>query len=290
MAKHDENFRQSATADGTRSPVLLKVETALDYPNALARVAQYILENPKKVVRQSLGELSAASQSGQATIFRLCRELGYNGFTDFKLALAAEVGQRESDIEKGVSLTVNSLDETVSLMSRSVLNTRQLVQPDVLTKAAPHLWKARHVNIYGSGDSGLAAEILFHRLRRSGVNARVFANVGFAHEVAESMTADDAAIGVSQSGASPDTVEFLRKAHHIEAFTVAITCHPKSSIAKFSDAVLQMARLPQPGLSEQMIALPRAIFIAEALAIAISDYAKSDTRTAANTQSEKSKK
>lgn len=288
MARHDDHSRP--TADAARSPVLLKVETALDYPNALARVAQYILENPKKAVRQSLGELSAASQSGQATIFRLCRELGYNGYTDFKLALAAEIGQREADTERGAGPTVNSLDETVSLITRSVSNTRQLMQPEVLAKAAPPLLAARNVNIYGSGDSGLAAEILYHRLRRGGINARVFANVGFAHEVAESMTGADAAIGVSQSGASPDTVEFLRKAHHVGAFTVGITCHPKSSIAKFSDAVLQMARLHQPALNVEMVALPRAIFIAEALAIAIADHAKSAEQAPAEKLGKKSKK
>ncbi|OHV78927.1 MurR/RpiR family transcriptional regulator [Ensifer sp. LCM 4579] len=282
MAMHGDHPRRSSKAEKTHTPVLLKVETALDYPNALARVAQYILENPKKAVRQSLGELSAASQSGQATIFRLCRELGFKGFTDFKLALATEIGQGVADLERGAGSTVDSLDETVSLISRSVLNTRQLVQPEVLASTAPYLSKARHVNIYGSGDSGLAAEVLFHRLRRIGVNARIFANVGYAHEAAEAMTKVDAAIGVSQSGASPDTVEFLRKAHHIGAFSVAVTCHPKSSIAKVSNVVLQMARLPQPGLSGQMIALPRAVFIAEALAIAISEYGKSEAPTTAD--------
>ncbi|WEX91411.1 MurR/RpiR family transcriptional regulator (plasmid) [Sinorhizobium garamanticum] len=284
MAIHGESMRTTSKDGETLTPVLLKVETALDYPNALARVAQYILENPKKAVRQSLGELSAASQSGQATIFRLCRELGFKGFTDFKLALAAEVGQRETEPNRSENLTVNSLDETVSLISRSVSNTRQLVQQEVLASAAPPLLSARHVNIYGSGDSGLAAEVLFHRLRRIGVNARIFVNVGYAHEAAEAMTADDAAIAVSQSGASPDTVEFLRKAHHIGAFSLAITCHPKSSLAKVANVVLQMARLPQPGLSEQMIALPRAVFIAEALAIAIADHAKAVTKSARATR------
>ncbi|TBX99062.1 MurR/RpiR family transcriptional regulator [Rhizobium laguerreae] len=279
MAMHNESSRLSSQENEMHTSVLLKVETALDFPNALARVAQYILENPKRAVRQSLGELSAASQSGQATIFRLCHELGFKGFTDFKLALAAEIGQRETEPNRGVSLTVNSLDETVSLISRSVSNTRQLVQAEVLASAAPPLLKARHVNIYGSGDSGLAAEVMFHRLRRIGVNVRVFANVGYAYQAAEAMTKEDAAIAVSQSGASPDTVEFLRKAHHIGAFSLAITCHPKSSLAKVANVVLQMARLPQPGLSEHMIALalPRAVFIAEALAIAIADHAKSVT-------------
>ncbi|MBB4010576.1 MurR/RpiR family transcriptional regulator [Allorhizobium taibaishanense] len=275
MAMQGDSFGPFPTDGNSRTPVLLRVESALDYPNALARVAQYILENPKRAVRQTLGELSAASQSGQATIFRLCRELGFKGFTDFKLALAAEIGQRETEPDRGVSLTVNSFDEIVSLIHRSVLNTRQLAKPEEISYTARQLLNARHVNIYGSGDSGLAGEVLFHRLRRVGVPVRVFANVGYAHEVAEAMTGEDAAIAVSQSGASPDTVEFLRRARHIGAFSLAITCHPKSSLAKVSDVVLQMARMPQPGLSEQMIGMPRIVFIAEALAIAIGDHAKS---------------
>ncbi|MEX2746268.1 MurR/RpiR family transcriptional regulator [Rhizobium mongolense] len=281
MAMQGDSLRPSSAEGDARTPILLKVEAALDYPNALARVAQCVLENPKKAVRQSLGDLSAASQSGQATIFRLCRELGFKGFTDFKLALAAEIGHRGTEPDRGVSLTVNSFDEVVSLISRSVLSTRQLLQPELVASAAPLLLNARHVNIYGSGDSGLAGEVLFHRLRRIGVRVRVFANVGYAHEAAEAMTKEDAAIAVSQSGASPDTVEFLRRAHHIGAFSVAITCHPKSSLAKVSDVVLQMARMPQPGLSEQMIGMPRIVFIAEALAIAIADHTKASGNTSA---------
>ncbi|AHG50208.1 hypothetical protein RLEG12_00980 (plasmid) [Rhizobium leguminosarum bv. trifolii CB782] len=279
MAMQGDSLRPFSTEGEARTPVLLKVEAALDYPNALARVAQYVLENPKRAVRQSLGELSAASQSGQATIFRLCRELGFKGFTDFKLALAAEVGHRETEADRGASLTINSLDDVVSLINRSVSSTRQLLQPELVAAAAPFLLKARHVNIYGSGDSGLAGEVLFHRLRRIGVRVRVFANVGYAHEVAEAMTKDDAAIAVSQSGASPDTIEFLRRAHQVGAFSLAVTCHPKSSLAKVSDVVLQMARMPQPGLSEQMIGMPRIVFIAEALAIAIADHNKASGST-----------
>ncbi|WP_027681661.1 MurR/RpiR family transcriptional regulator [Rhizobium leguminosarum] len=274
MATQGDSLRPFSMEGEARTPVLLKVEAALDYPNALARVAQYVLENPKRAVRQSLGELSAASQSGQATIFRLCRELGFKGFTDFKLALAAEIGQREPDPDRGISLTVNSFDDVVSLIHRSVLGTRQLLQPELITSTAQQLLNARHVNIYGSGDSGLGGDVLFHRLRRIGIPVRPYANVGYAHEAAGAMTREDAAIAVSQSGASPDTVEFLRRAHQVGAFSVAITCHPKSSLAKVSDVVLQMARVPQPGLSEQMIGMPRIVFIAEALAIAIADHIK----------------
>lgn len=279
MTMDGQYTRLSSKAEKMHAPVLLKLQAALVYPIARARVKRYILEKPIKVVRLSLGELSAASKSGQATIIRLCRELGYKGFTDFKRALSTENRQRESDL--GVCSTAILLDETVSMVSRSVMNTRQLLQPKVIASIAPRLAKAPHVNIYGSGDSGPSAQVLFHRLRRTGVNAHVFANVGYAHKAAEAMSEVDAAIGVFESSVSPDTLGFLRKAHRIGAFSVAITCSPKSGIAKVSNAVLQIARLPRPGLSPQLIGLPRVVFLAEALAISISEHAESEGTTPA---------
>ncbi|WP_196237485.1 MurR/RpiR family transcriptional regulator [Rhizobium leguminosarum] len=258
-------------AERTPALVLLKLEAALDYPGAQARVAQYILENPEEAVHQSLRDLSAASRSGQATIFRLCRELGFKGFIDFKLALATENGERKASVNGGLNGTFSLLDEVVSLISRSVLDTREMLQPEVLYWTASRLAKARQVNIYGSGDSGSSADVLFQRLRRAGINARIFANVGYAHEAAEAMSKVDAAIGVSQSGASHDTVEFLRKAHRVGAFSVGITCCPKSRIGKLSDVVFKMARLPHSVLSARTNVLPCVVFLAEALAICISE-------------------
>ncbi|PCI04081.1 MAG: RpiR family transcriptional regulator [Hyphomicrobiales bacterium] len=271
MNKRNNTSLEPSNDAPVRPMVLLNLEAALDYPNALARVAQYILENPNKVVRQSLAELSSACQSGQASIFRLCRELGYEGYTDFKLALAAEIGQREAEFKKNRNLAGNSLDEMASLICRSISNTRELVQSAILADVAKGLLQANQINIYGSGESGIAAEILSYRLLRLGLNAHFLNNSSLACEVASVLTNKAAVIAISQSGASPDTVAFAKNAHNAGAFTVAITCHPKALVAKYSDAVLQMARLQQPDLGGQMLGLPRAIFIAEALAIAITE-------------------
>ncbi|WP_454856800.1 ATP-binding cassette domain-containing protein [Rhizobium binxianense] len=74
--------------------ILDRLQQDLDgLPNALARIAKYILENPEKVLHQSVAELGEFSGSGEASIVRLCRHIGFAGFRDFKLALAAEVGR-----------------------------------------------------------------------------------------------------------------------------------------------------------------------------------------------------
>ncbi|MBX5213735.1 MULTISPECIES: MurR/RpiR family transcriptional regulator [unclassified Rhizobium] len=262
---------QGPNAEKALAQIQLRLEAALNYPPAQARVARYILENPEEAVHQSLRGLSAASRSGQATIFRLCRELGFRGFKEFKLALATENGERKANLTGGPNRTQSLLEEAVWPISRSVLSTGEMLRPEVLSSTASRLARARQVNIYGSGDSGPSADVLFHRLSRAGINARIFANVGYAHEAAETMSKVDAAIGVSQSGASRDTVEFLQKAHSVGAFSLAITCCPKSRITKLSDVVLKMARLPHSVLSARTTSTACMVFLAEALAISISE-------------------
>ncbi|MBN9019034.1 MAG: hypothetical protein J0H11_16590 [Rhizobiales bacterium] len=52
-------------------------------PSALARIAKYIVENPEKALRQSVSQLGEYSGSGEASILRLCRQIGMQliGFT-----------------------------------------------------------------------------------------------------------------------------------------------------------------------------------------------------------------
>ena len=90
-AKRTRNGPTLARAES----LLLRLQSAFDrYPNALVRAAQYILENPEKVIHQSLAELSTYSETGQASIVRLCQELGYDGYTQFKIALSADLALR----------------------------------------------------------------------------------------------------------------------------------------------------------------------------------------------------
>ncbi|MBB3932474.1 hypothetical protein GGR25_003532 [Kaistia hirudinis] len=45
-------------------------------PSALARIAKYIVENPEKALRQSISQLGEYSDSEEASILRLCRQIG----------------------------------------------------------------------------------------------------------------------------------------------------------------------------------------------------------------------
>ena len=88
------NINSPATTAARHESILVRLQEDFDLlPNALARIAKYILENPEKVLHQSVAELGEFAGSGEASILRLCRQIGFSGFRDFKLALAAEIGR-----------------------------------------------------------------------------------------------------------------------------------------------------------------------------------------------------
>ncbi|SCX35270.1 MurR/RpiR family transcriptional regulator [Agrobacterium rosae] len=96
--------------------ILSKLQDEIDQlPNALARIAKYILENPEKVLRQSVAELGEFAGSGEASILRLCRQIGFTGFRDFKLALAAEVGRHQLAVvsSSGADPAIDQLQQTL---------------------------------------------------------------------------------------------------------------------------------------------------------------------------------
>lgn len=259
---------KSGSQPARQDPLLQRLQSVFDrYPTALVRAARYILENPEKVIHQSLAELSTYSETGQASIVRLCQELGFEGFTQFKIALSADIALRGAgNVSRG---PVGPLDELSGLLCDSIMRTRELLTPEDLKRAALGLSKAVRIDLFGAGVSGIIADLLAYRLLRLGRHANSMRDAVLAHEIRSGLGSGTAAIAVSQSGETPDTVKFLKFARDAGAFTVAITCHAKSPLAKTADATLRMARLKESTYGGPISDVPRAILVAEALAIAL---------------------
>ncbi len=251
--------------------LLTRLDQAFDlYSGALARAAQYIVENPEKVVFQSLAELSDYSEVGQASIVRLCRKLGYDGFTDFKLALSADLALRDARSPETED-SPDPLSRIAGLLCASITETLALQEDARLRRVADRLAASVRIDLFGAGVSGIIGELISYRLLRLGYHATAMRDPVLAHEVSSGLGADATAIAVSQSGTTPDTVKFLKHARDAGAFTVALTCHPKSALARVARETLVMARLPEPSYGGPITDVPRAVLVAEALAQVLSE-------------------
>lgn len=263
------DMHAAAGATARSNGILDRLQQELDgLPNALARIAKYILENPEKVLHQSVAELGEFSSSGEASIVRFCRHIGFSGFRDFKLALAAEVGRPRLT----PALTANPDDAMRSLhetMLESLAFAHGHVDVKAIERGAAALAGSRRVDLYGAGLSGITAEMLAYRLLRAGLTAVAFRNAYMAHEVANGLGPGCVAVGISISGLSDDTLQFLKGARAAGATTIAITNRPRSPIAEAADLTLQAGGLRDRPIGGTLTVMTGNIFLIECLLLAL---------------------
>ena len=73
-------------------PALMKLKAALTkLPTAERKVANFIIESPKKASLMVMNEIAEAADVSIPSVTRLARKLGYSGFLEFRVALASSL-------------------------------------------------------------------------------------------------------------------------------------------------------------------------------------------------------
>lgn len=240
--------------------VLVNIEAGLqDMPGALSRIGTYILAEPESTVRASMAELAETTGAGEASIVRFCKQLGFEGFRDFKIALTSEIAYARGSQVQGTS-------ELADRIVGALYSTSEAISEDLLRVVAKRLLAARHVDVFGSGVSGFVADIYAYRLSRLGLVARAYQDPVIVGEVAAGIGPDSAFIAISETGLTVHTQRFLEMARAQGAYTVAVSGRQLSQLSELCDALLLATRLsPHPERGETTAAIAK-IFVCELLA------------------------
>ncbi|MGH3354870.1 MAG: MurR/RpiR family transcriptional regulator, partial [Nocardioidaceae bacterium] len=213
---------------------------------AANRVARALLEDPERVTRLSITDLAQLAEVSEATIVRTARGLGFSGYAELRLALAAAEGRRPTDRTVTGDIAVSDptpdvVDKLAQAEVRAILDTATQVSAPTLELMADRIVAADRVEVYGVGASGLVAADLAQKLDRIGRWAHARTDAHSALTSAVLLGPTDVAIAVSHSGDTPDVVSPLRRAKAAGATTAAITNHPRSTVGRLVDHVLVSA-------------------------------------------------
>ncbi len=212
---------------------------------ALRRVAAHALAHPFEVIYQTVTELAEASGSGEASVIRLTRDLGFLGFQDFKLALAADLAH-EPTPEGTAETPADLILQAVRRTQTAIAETHKVLEADALGAVLDLLAGARAVLVCGQGASGVTAQDYAFKLLRLGVPVWAPGDAHLAAMQAATLPAGSVALGISRSGSTTDTVHCLRQAKLAGARTVAITHRAKSPITRHADLTLYTASPEDP--------------------------------------------
>ncbi|WML43159.1 MurR/RpiR family transcriptional regulator [Neobacillus sp. PS3-40] len=205
------------------------------------KIANYILDNPDKIIHCTINEVAEDLNVADATVFRFCKRLGFKGYQAMKIALASEVVTPMKHIHEEISDQDNekAISEKIFKSNiRTLENTLQILDYNSLQKAVQLIQEADRVEFYGTGGSVVVAIDAFHKFIRSGVKAFAFPDSHFQLMSASQLTKNDVAVVISHTGTNNDTIKILNTAIESGAKTIGITSFPKSPISQNVDVAL----------------------------------------------------
>jgi DNA-binding MurR/RpiR family transcriptional regulator len=279
--------RRAAPEPAAHTPQTLLAHVRALTPNlapAEQRVAAATAADPAGVAAMTISELAEACRTSGTTVIRFCRALGFPGYPELRLGLAAaaqaerEAGWEDigSDIGPG-----DTLDEVIKKIShadaRAVEETGAQLSPHGLGAVVDAVVSARRIDIYGVGASALVALDLQQKLHRIDRMAYAWPDPHVAVTSAALLRRGDVAIGISHTGVTSDTVASLAEARRQQATTVAITNFPGSPIARAADHVLTTAARETTFRSGAMSSRIAALTVVDCLFVAVAQRSYQQT-------------
>jgi DNA-binding MurR/RpiR family transcriptional regulator len=248
---HDRRSADGLDGHDGHDGVLPRIRRGLDgFTGALRRVADQVLADPAAASRATIVELAERSGTSPATVTRFCRALGFDGYADLRIGIAAETGPAARaagwtvDIGRQIQPTDpldRVLGQLIAADARAMHDTAALLDLRRVERAADAIAAARRVDLYGASGSALVGAEMQFSLHRIGVPAWAWTDVHNGLASAALLSPGDVAIGVSHSGETRETVEMVAEAGSRGAVTVALTSFPRSPLAESADVVLLTA-------------------------------------------------
>jgi len=239
-----------------QSDLLAEIRERLpELAKASKLVAENLLAAPATFVESPTSQIAARAGVSDPTIMRFCRAFGYNGIPEFKralaLALTGTIPIRHSTVERSDSaqqLAIKVLDNTAS----AVLQMRQQLQGDALSKASQLVRAAVRLRLFGIGHSGVTCRDAETRFVRLGYDAQAITDTVLMAPYANLIHANDGIILISNAGNIAELIALAIAAKAKGAHVLGIT-HQRAELAKYCDVVLAVEHNENDGEHVSMI-------------------------------------
>lgn len=240
---------------------------------AEAVVADFILDEPERVVFMTALELAGVTRTSDATVIRSARALGYKGFAELKHAIGESM-MRTVDpttrMSRRLSLPAHAsggsvLSTIVDELKERLDETERRLDVDTFEQVVDVIDTATAVATFGVGTSRVCADYLAIRLGRIGIRSRAMTQMGFALADELLVVGDEVAVLFCPGRAFTEVEVVLARMHENANRTVVITDSFVVPEA-YSDVLVLHASLSPGGLTGETFA---AMAVSDALTLAV---------------------
>lgn len=228
--------------------IMTQLEFELEFSESEKEIARYILNHGDDVLSMSVKELAKNTYTSPATIVRLCKKIGLEGYNDFKIKYSAEL---QYDLHHSNRIDVNFPFEKkdthpmichklASLSEEVIADTIKLIDFEQLEKIVDLLYQSHDIDIYGSGNSLLAAMSFQHKMMRIARNVNLKALHG--EQVFLSYNSDKKRIAViiSYSGETHDLIQIAQILKEKKTPIIILTSIGDNHLSHYADYILNI--------------------------------------------------
>ncbi|SNY90295.1 transcriptional regulator, RpiR family [Cohaesibacter sp. ES.047] len=248
------------------TPVLSEIRfNGANMTPKLRKIAQFISQHPVEVTTMSVDELAASANISVATIYRFCRELQYQTFSQLKLAIAKEISV-ENALKSDADDTLEKDDtHRFTAYLTGLEATRDLLDLDKINEVADLVVSARRIIIVAVGASSVAATFLHYKFMRAGLMSHRPTDMHLATMLASNVDERDMIIAFSASGGTRDIIDVLKIGRRTNASIVGITGRRRNAVADLSSLHLLAVASDSPLTSGSGLSVISQISVADTI-------------------------
>ena len=213
------------------------------------KIADYIINDPSRIIHQTSKEVSETLNLSEATIVRFCQKLGFKGYRDFRIKLAQDhVADASQPVPEGISRDDSSLDVIKKVMQiecEDIKFTSNMLNENVILEVLDLISNCKNLAFFGVGSSALVASTAKEHFLHYGKPC-FSESEGLSQIIlANTLNPGDVAFAFSISGASLTPIKALEIATKRGAHTICMTQNISSPLAKLSEHIIQIYRKDQ---------------------------------------------
>jgi len=213
-------------------------------------IANYILENTTLMENISIQELAKRTFTSNASIIRFVQKLGIKGFKEFRIQLLKSLEQLDLEAEinpnipfEGNSSLMKISEDIMHLSQQAIKETYHLLNEAQLMQMTKHLYHAKRIFLFASGDSQIRAESFQNKLWKINKYAILAKDREEWALNAANLLIDDCAFFISYDAKSANDLFAAQMIKERGIPILLLTSFPDSELGKLSDVIIRVSRL-----------------------------------------------
>ncbi len=210
-------------------------------------IAEYVLEHPEDVARQSSRELARRTLTSASAVLRLVRKLGFESYRDFQLGVVDAL--KSADLAGTVIASdehaITAMNKIASLEARAVEETKRQLSAVEVEQIAEHIHGCSCLDFFARDAPASVCCYASHNFMTAGILANVYDDLDRMVFLAIQIPADHVAMIVSRSGTDKTLIAVAKIVRKRGVTVIAVTADDASPLAHEADYVLRGFHYPE---------------------------------------------